>query len=49
MKRINKSKIVDHVMALMVFLWMLTGACGIGLTLVILKAVLTAFGIQVNI
>lgn len=49
MKKINEPEIVDCIMALMAFLWILTGACAIGLTLAIIRAVLLAFGIENNI
>jgi hypothetical protein len=49
MKRINEAEVVDCIMALMVFLSILAGACAIGLTLSIIKAVLMAFGIENNL
>ena len=49
MKRINEHEVVDCIMALMAFLWILAGACAIGLTLSIIKAILMAFGIENNI
>jgi hypothetical protein len=49
MKRINEPEVVDCIMALMAFLWILAGACAIGLTLSIIKAVLMAFGIENNL
>ena len=49
MKRINESEVVDCVMALIVFLWILAGACFVGLALSIIKAVLMAFGIENNL
>jgi hypothetical protein len=42
-------KIVDAIMGWMVLLWILFGACMIGLTLTIIKAILLAFGIETNL
>lgn len=42
-------KIVDAVVAWMTLLWILFGACVIGLTLTIVKAILLAFGIETNL
>jgi hypothetical protein len=49
MKRLNEPEVVDCIMALMAILWILAGACAIGLTLSIIKAILLAFGIENNI
>ena len=45
----NEEKVVDAIMAWMVLLWILFGACMIGLTLSILKGVLTFLGIDNNL
>jgi len=42
----NNDKIVDAIMYWMVFLWIYTGACALGLILSILKVILNAFGID---
>lgn len=42
-------KIVDAVVAWMALLWILFGACMIGLTLAIVKGILSAFGIETNL
>jgi hypothetical protein len=49
MKYNHDEKVVDAVMALMVFLWILFGVCVIGLTLTILKVILTFLGIENNL
>ena len=49
MKYSDEEQIVDAVMALMVFLWMLFGACCIGLLLAITKGILIAMGIENNL
>jgi hypothetical protein len=49
MKYNHDEKVVDAVMALMAFLWILFGACMIGLTLTILKVILTFLGIENNL
>ena len=45
----NDEKIADAIMGWMVLLWILFGACMIGLTLTIIKAILLYFGIENNI
>jgi hypothetical protein len=45
----NDEKIVDAVVTWMCLLWILFGACIIGLTLSIVKAILLAFGIETNL
>jgi uncharacterized membrane protein len=45
----NDEKVVDALMFWMALLWMLFGACMIGLTLTIIKAILLAFGIETNL
>lgn len=47
--KMNDEKIVDAIMGWMVLLWILFGACMIGLTLTIIKAILLAFGIETNL
>jgi hypothetical protein len=49
MKHTNDEKVVDAVMAWMVFLWILFGACILGLTITIIKAILIALGIENNL
>lgn len=41
----HDDKIVDAVVAWMAMIWILFGACMLGLTLTILKAILDCFGI----
>jgi hypothetical protein len=48
-KYTHDDKVVDAVMGLMVILWILFGACMLGLTLTIIKAILLAFGIETNL
>ena len=45
----ENEKIVDAIVAWMVLIWILFGACMIGLTLTIIKAILLAFGIETNL
>ena len=45
----NDEKIADAIMGWMVLLWILFGACMIGLTLAILKPILLYFGIENNL
>jgi hypothetical protein len=49
MKHTHEDKVVDAIMAWMAVLWILFGACMIGLTLTIIKGILTAFGIENNL
>jgi hypothetical protein len=49
MKYNHDEKVVDAVMAVMAFLWILFGACMIGLTLTILKVILAFLGIENNL
>jgi len=52
MKNKNYSRdeqIVDAIMAWMILLWILLGACCLGLLLAIAKGVLSFFGIQTNL
>ncbi len=42
-------KIVDAIVAWLALLWILFGACMIGLTLAIVKGILLAFGIENNL
>ena len=42
-------RIVDAIMMWMALLWILFGACMLGLTLSIIKAILLAFGIENNL
>jgi hypothetical protein len=46
MKYTQDEKVADAVAAWMTLIWILFGACMIGLTLSIIKAVLLAFGIE---
>lgn len=45
----HDEKVVDAIMGWMVLLWILFGACMIGLTLSIIKGILTLFGIETNL
>jgi hypothetical protein len=45
----KEEKVVDAVVTWMAFLWILFGACMIGLTLAILKPILLFFGIDLNL
>lgn len=45
----HQDKIVDAIMGWMALLWILFGACMLGLTLTIIKAILLYFGIENNI
>jgi hypothetical protein len=49
MKYTQDEKIADAVMAIIGFLYIIFGACMIGLTLTIIKAILLAFGIETNL
>jgi hypothetical protein len=49
MKHTHDDKVVDAIMAWMALVWILFGACMIGLTLTIIKAILLAFGIETNL
>ena len=49
MKRTNEQEVADCIMALMAFLWIMAGACTIGLILAIIKVILTALGIENNL
>lgn len=49
MKQIQDKEIADGVKALLCILCVLSTACAIGLTLAIVKAALTAFGIEHNL
>jgi len=49
MKYVQDEKIVDAVMAWMTLVWILFGSCIIGLTLAILKGILTSLGIENNL
>lgn len=42
-------RIIDAIMGWMALLWILFGACMLGLTLSIIKAILLAFGIENNL
>lgn len=45
----NQEEICNAIMCWMTLLWILFGACIIGLTLTILKGVLSYFGIENNL
>jgi len=45
----HKDKVVDAIVGWMALLWVLFGACMLGLTLSIIKAILLAFGIENNL
>ena len=49
MKYTQDEKVVDAIVAWMVLLWILFGACVLGLALTIIKAILLAFGIENNL
>jgi hypothetical protein len=49
MKHTHDEKVIDAVMAWMVFFWILFGACMLGLTITIIKAILITFGIENNL
>jgi len=49
MKYSHDEKVVDVIMAWMAFIWILFGACMIGLTLTVLKVILTSLGIENNL
>ena len=49
MKYTQDEKIAEAVAAWMTLLWILFGACMIGLTVSIVKGVLLAFGIETNL
>jgi hypothetical protein len=48
-KYTHDDKVVDAIVAWMALVWILFGACMIGLTLTIVKAILLAFGIENNL
>jgi len=49
MKYNPDEKAVNAVVAVMAFLWILFGACIFGLTITILKVILTSLGIENNL
>jgi hypothetical protein len=49
MKYTQDEKVVDAIVAWMVLLWILFGACVLGLALTIIKAILLYFGIENNL
>jgi hypothetical protein len=49
MKYTQDEKIADAVMAIIGFFCIIFGACILGLTLTIIKAILLAFGIETNL
>jgi hypothetical protein len=45
----NDERIVDCIVGWMALLWILFGACMLGLTLSIIKAILLTFGVETNL